>query len=140
MLFINPTIDKITQPKIVKKFTYACFPTSISFLASYLLQRNKGEVRVIDEQIVELSKDRLENELNKLKHPKIVGIPNLTPTTKRVIELTREIKSIDPKATIILGGIHPTILPKDVLMKSKADIVVRKEGELTNRHKKVAYE
>lgn len=131
MLFINPAIDNATQPKVVRKFTYACFPTSIGFLASYLRQHNKAEVRVLDEQIIDLSNSILESELGRLKYPKVVGIPNLTPTTKKVIQLTRQIKKIDPKATIILGGIHPTVLPKEVLENSSADIVVRGEGELT---------
>ena len=131
MLFINPALDKSTQPKVVKKFTYACFPTSIGYLAAYLLQRNNAPVKILDEQIVELSKERLTTELAQLKHPRVVGITNLTPTTKRVIELTEEIKSIDPKITIILGGVHPSVLPEDMLLKSRADIVVRKEGEIT---------
>ncbi|MFH1593902.1 MAG: radical SAM protein [Candidatus Omnitrophota bacterium] len=131
MLFINPAVDKISQPTVVKKFTYACFPTSIGFLGAYLREKNKDEVGVIDEQIVELTQDRLEGELAKLKHPRIVGIPNLTITTKRVIELTGMVKSIDPKVTVVLGGIHPSVLPEDILIKSGADVAVRKEGELT---------
>ncbi|MCM8761094.1 MAG: B12-binding domain-containing radical SAM protein [Candidatus Omnitrophica bacterium] len=131
MLFINPVLDKISQPKIVKKFTYACFPTSIGFLSGYLRAKNGASIRILDEQIKEASWQILEDELGKLGHPKIVGIPNLTATTKRVIRLTEEIKAIDPKATIVLGGVHATVLPEDMLRKSQADIVVRKEGEVT---------
>jgi anaerobic magnesium-protoporphyrin IX monomethyl ester cyclase len=131
MLFINPAVDQNSQPKITRKFTYATFPTSIGFLAAYLRAKNNDDVRILDEQIVKLSIDRLESELSKLKYPKIVGIPNLTITTNRVLKLTKEIESIDPNITVIIGGIHPTVLPKETLENSLADIVVRGEGEVT---------
>lgn len=131
MLFINPAVDQSSQPKITRKFTYATFPTSIGFLAAYLRTKNNDNVRIIDEQIVKLSKDELKNELSKLEHPKIVGVPNLTITTNRVLKLIKEIKSIDPNITVIIGGIHPTVLPKEMLEDSLADIIVRGEGELT---------
>lgn len=131
MLFINPAVDQSSQPKITRKFTYATFPTSIGFLAAYLRTKNNDKVRIIDEQIVKLSMAKLESELSKLEHPKIVGIPNLTITTNRVLKLTKEIKSIDPNITIIIGGIHPTVLPEEILTVSLADIVVRGEGEST---------
>ncbi|MFC1577264.1 B12-binding domain-containing radical SAM protein [Candidatus Omnitrophota bacterium] len=131
MLFINPELDEISQPRLVRKFTYACFPTSIGYLAAYLKRENKVVSRVVDEQMGMLSKDSLEGELSRLKGPKVVGITNLTATTKRVIDLTKEIKSIDPKVTVILGGVHASVLPEAMLMKSSADIVVRREGELT---------
>ncbi|MFH0771915.1 MAG: radical SAM protein [Candidatus Omnitrophota bacterium] len=131
MLFINPAVDQSSQPKITRKFTYATFPTSIGFLAAYLQTKNNDNVRIIDEQIVKLSKDELESELSKLEHPKIVGIPNLTITTNRVLKLTKEIKSIDPNITVIIGGIHPTVMSEEMLKNSLADIAVRGEGELT---------
>ncbi|MDD5136488.1 MAG: radical SAM protein [Candidatus Omnitrophica bacterium] len=131
MLFINPVASSITQPKIVRKFTYASFPTSIGFLAASLIRNNKDNVRIIDEQVIELSKGSLGGELDRLAHPRMVGIPNLTSTTKRLFELVRMIKDMDPGVTVVLGGIHPTVLPEDVLMRSGADIVVRGEGELT---------
>lgn len=131
MLFINPAVDRASQPKVVKKFTYACFPMSIGFLSGYLKRHNGDNPQVIDEQIVDLSAEKLGFELNKLEAPRIVGIPNLTVTTKRAIALTREIKSMDPKVTVVMGGVHPTVLPGDVLLKSEADVVVRGEGEVT---------
>ncbi len=131
MLFINPAVDSVSQPKVVKKFTYACFPTSVGFLAGYLIGKKGDKVEVIDEQITDIEPGLLEDALGRLKNPRIAGIPNLTVTTKRVIEITRMIKRIDPKVLIVLGGIHPTVLPEQILKRSEADVVVRKEGELT---------
>ena len=45
--------------------------------------------------------------------------------------LADAIKAIDPKATIILGGIHPTVVPDEVLKNKNIDVVVRGEGEKT---------
>lgn len=82
MLFITPAIGKISQPKSVKKFTYACFPTSIGFLATYLRVKNNDEVRVVDEQIVDITKDLLEDELSRL------GILRLS--VSRILPLQQE--------------------------------------------------
>jgi radical SAM superfamily enzyme YgiQ (UPF0313 family) len=131
MLLINPGVDKVSQPAMVRKFTYACFPTALGFLAAYLRQKNNDDVRILDEQITEITPSVLEREMAALSHPRIVGITNLTITTRRVIQLTEEIKKLDPGITVILGGIHPTVLPEQMLARSSADIVVRKEGEIT---------
>jgi len=131
MLFINPAVDKGSQLLIVKKFTYATFPTAIGYLCGYLRKKYNDDPQILDEQIYDLTYERLKLELSKLKHPRVVGIPNLTVTTKRVVELTKIIKGINPEITIVVGGIHPTVLPEEILTQSRADIAVRGEGELT---------
>ena len=46
-------------------------------------------------------------------------------------ELAGMIRRMRPRVKIIMGGVHPTILPEEPLVKGLADIVVRNEGELT---------
>lgn len=45
--------------------------------------------------------------------------------------MIHEIRRISPRATIVVGGPHPTFCPDEVLRRSDADIAVRGEGEVT---------
>lgn len=48
-----------------------------------------------------------------------------------VIDLCDRLKKTHPEALIVLGGEHPTALPEFCLRTSRADVVVRGEGEET---------
>lgn len=88
-------------------------------------------MRIIDENIRPLTDEKLAEEMKNLKNPKMVGISVLTINSRRAFQLARKIKRIDPEVTVILGGIHPTVLPEECLNKEGVDIVVRGEGEVT---------
>lgn len=130
MLLLNPSIDSKTQPLLVRYFTYATFPTGLGFLAAFLREKNKAAVRIHDEQILPLNEEMLKIKIDELVLP-IIGISCLTVTAKRAFELSRQIKKQAPKALVVLGGVHPTALPEETLLRSAADIVVRGEGEKT---------
>ena len=53
----------------------------------------------------------------------------MTPTASRSYELADLIKSIHPRSTIVFGGIHPTVLPEEVLSNNSVDLVVKGEAE-----------
>ena len=62
----------------------------------------------------------------------LIGISSMFSFAHFVIrELVREIRSRFPAKRIVLGGAHPTVLPKIVLEETDADIVVLGEGEET---------
>jgi len=129
ILLINPKIKDTSQNKKVKAIINITFPTSLGVIAGYILNSSMSFVNIIDEQIYPLDKKRLLSLLNSLEKPKIVGISVLTINCGRAYELAEEIKRIDRDATVILGGIHPTVLPEEALSKPGVDIVVRGEGE-----------
>ena len=41
------------------------------------------------------------------------------------------IKKVKPEATIIIGGVHPTVAPDEVLQNTLFDFVIMKEGEIS---------
>ena len=131
MLFINPAISEESQPEFLTSFVYTCFPIGIGFLAKYLETYNGATVQVIDEHIRSLTHQKLKAALDLQRSPRIVGISCLTITAKRGYQLAREIKQIDPDTIVILGGIHPAVMPEECLQKDGVDIVVRGEGEAT---------
>lgn len=62
----------------------------------------------------------------------IIGITCTTPEFHIACDLANIIKTLNPKCRIILGGPHPTVVPKECMeANSNIDFVVRYEGEET---------
>jgi len=63
--------------------------------------------------------------------PAYCGITFTTPLSKEADQVAEFIKKIDPKAKMIAGGCHPTIMGEETLKSGNFDIVVNGEGEIT---------
>lgn len=61
--------------------------------------------------------------------PDVIGISTATANATGAYKLSRWIKVKSPKTLVIMGGVHPTSLPQDVLIRSGADFVALGEGE-----------
>ncbi|MFQ5753058.1 MAG: B12-binding domain-containing radical SAM protein, partial [bacterium] len=131
ILLINPKISNISQNRKVNAMVNITFPTSLGILASYLMSSGIENVNIIDEQIHPLDDGNLSDLIMVLQKPRIIGISVLTLNCGRAYELADKIKRIDQESTIILGGIHPTVVSEDVLSNNGVDITVRGEGEET---------
>jgi len=46
------------------------------------------------------------------------------------LECLKRAKEVNPKATVIVGGIHPTIKLSDFIKDSRVDYIIQKEGEI----------
>jgi len=125
MILINPMSTKFG---IFEKYVPLSVPIGIGYLAGYLIS-NGRKVKIIDEHISPISKDLLEDAIKKINPPYIFGISTLTACAKRSYEIAETIKNLYPESKIILGGIHPTILPDEILENRNIDFVVRSEGE-----------
>jgi anaerobic magnesium-protoporphyrin IX monomethyl ester cyclase len=130
LLLINPSISKSSQIELLTKFIYTSFPTSIGFLAGYLREHNGFTPEIIDEHIRPLSDEQLKEALDRMDVG-IVGMSCMTLTISRGFELARKIKEMAPDTIVIMGGIHPTVLPDDCFQTGMVDIVVKGEGEQT---------
>jgi radical SAM superfamily enzyme YgiQ (UPF0313 family) len=60
----------------------------------------------------------------------IYGITCVTPQFTYVKKIAEKIKNRQPDTLVVIGGVHPTVLPEMTLEKIKCDIVVRGEGEI----------
>lgn len=114
ILLLHPKLRKYPMPKLP--------PLGLLYLASSL-EKNGHTVRVIDLNI-------FPEDLNEalLKNINIVGITATTPLIKEAWRLVKIVKTAG--LPVILGGPHPSALPKESLDQG-ADIVVRGEGEIT---------
>jgi len=105
-------------------------PVGLYYLASILL-KNKISVRVLD---LNLNKMRLFDfqEYVKKTSPKIVGVTSYTFNYYLCEDVLRVVKNLDPKIVTVLGGIHASSIPLEVLSSSTyVDYIVVGEGEYT---------
>jgi radical SAM superfamily enzyme YgiQ (UPF0313 family) len=103
-------------------------PLGIGYLSSYL-KRHGHEVGIVDALNAGLS---LEEVLHECRTFDLVGISALSTFILEASSLSRALK--EKGHTIVLGGPHPSFLPKDTLECSGADFVVAGEGERALLH------
>ncbi len=131
VLLINPFINPASQKKIITDVIIKTLPTNLGVLAGFLMNAGISRARIIDEQISPVSDGKLKELIFSLEKPRIIGLSSLTINSKRAYELSGLIKKLDPESLVVLGGIHPTVVPEECLAYSGVDIVVRGEGEQT---------
>ncbi len=130
MLLLNPYTNPDAQPKVSDIAFFSC-PTSLGFLAAYMKKHAGFTPKIVDEQIEELNHESLSKYVLELPQPRIVGISTMTLTFKRGRELAVMVKEIAPETIIIMGGVHPTLIPEEVVEVPEVDFVVKGEGEVT---------
>jgi radical SAM superfamily enzyme YgiQ (UPF0313 family) len=125
MILINP---KSTKLGIFERYVPLSVPIGIGYLAGYLAGQGEN-VQIIDEHINPISKEILTDALKEYSPPYIFGISSLTACINRSFEIAGLIKDLYSDSKVILGGIHPTVLPDEVLENTNIDFVVKREGE-----------
>jgi anaerobic magnesium-protoporphyrin IX monomethyl ester cyclase len=128
MILINTVAPN--RMGMISHYMAVSVPIGVGMLAGYLLSKGK-RVKIIDEQICpyeEVLQD-IKAYLREMPKPYIFGISSLTINIYRSLEIAAKLKSDYPDSRVIMGGIHPTVLPDEVLSHPAVDIVVRGEGE-----------
>ena len=64
-------------------------------------------------------------------NPDVIGISCLTFNYVEALAASRLAKEVIPRATIVFGGTHPTIMPEETLNNVTVDAVCIGEGEIT---------
>lgn len=126
ILLINPPM--YDQRKYGKPFILPYGPPlGIAYLAS-TLEKHGFVVKAID--MFNYSWEKVRQTLEK-EQPDVVGITCLTEQRASPLEVARLSKTVNKDCTVIMGGIHPTILYKQILEHWPVDIIVLGEGEET---------
>jgi anaerobic magnesium-protoporphyrin IX monomethyl ester cyclase len=104
----------------------ATAPLGILAVATPLL--NAGySVKLIDSTITPDFKKRV---LEEVQDALCLGISLVTgPMIRETAEIAKAVKAWNPDFPVILGGWHPSLLPKQTLEAEYIDIVVRGQGE-----------
>ena len=102
----------------------------VAYLAA-VLEKNGYEVTVLDCPVLKMTYKDIEREIGRFE-PDIVGITSVTATFSSAVKVAHTIKESYPRALIVFGGPHVTILDDQILREKKeVDVIVRGEGEQT---------
>jgi len=108
--------------------TEATAPLGILAVATPLLQAGFS-VRLIDSTITPNFKKRV---LEEVQDALCLGISLVTgPMIRETVEIAKAVKAWKSNFPIILGGWHPSLLPRQTLEAPYIDYVVRGQGEET---------
>jgi len=128
VLFLNPPF---TEYAGLEGHGGKALPLNLAYLAAYLRQeRPDVEIGVLDCETQEMHYGQIRDEIEKIM-PDIVAITAPTPAFAQILEVCRIIKEISPRIVTVLGGPHPTALPKETTAEKNIDISVVFEGEVT---------
>jgi len=128
ILLINPPY---TNFEGIKESGGHSMPLNLAYLAAYLRERIKCEIVILDAEVRGLGYDQIK-QIVCAKNPDLVGITCPTPTMNHVLKITQIIKTeIDNKIITVVGGIHPTVFPKETIQNPYIDFLVAGEGEIT---------
>jgi radical SAM superfamily enzyme YgiQ (UPF0313 family) len=104
----------------------ATAPLGILAVATPLI-RAGFDIVLIDSTITPNFKQRV---LTEVKDALCLGISLVTgPMIRETVEMAKAIKEWDPEFPIVLGGWHPSLLPKQTLEAPYLDYIVRGQGE-----------
>lgn len=104
-------------------------PLGLAYLAAYLRSNGLG-VGILDMAALKTGSDGVLGHIQKVK-PLSVGISGMTHQIVEGLKIARSIKKNFPEIKTIFGGVHTTLMPKEVLSNSFVDFVVVGEGEIT---------
>lgn len=104
-------------------------PLGLAYFASFL--EKKGiDCRIIDANILEKTNDVVLKEIEEFD-PELIGISTNIVTAKAGEELSVSIKEKHPEKIVVFGGPYATNVVEKLLSRSKADCIIRGEGEMT---------
>lgn len=101
-------------------------PLGLAYLAA-CLERAKIEVAIIDANAENLTPPEVVKKV-LISKTDLVGIGAVTNTINEAWKIAQQIKK-KKNIPIVLGGIHPTVLPVESLKKDFIDMVICGEGE-----------
>ena len=104
----------------------------IAWLAA-VLEKDGHQVKILDAHAEHLHLDSIPQWVKEHGPFDLVGITATTPLIGNALDIARGVKSQFPASRVVLGGVHPTVLPAEALAEPAVDLVVRGEGEETVR-------
>jgi len=126
---INPPVYR-SRDNVWRALDTTMPPTGLGILAAVARREAGARVRLLDAAALRLDLDGVRERLRDVR-PGLVGITATTLTVRAALAIARAAKEEHPGATVVLGGVHPTVAPDEVLAEPAVDLVVRGEGEHT---------
>ncbi|MBN1357112.1 cobalamin-dependent protein [bacterium] len=137
ILLILPYFSEKRHYGSMSKVAPSLLPVSLVYLAGYL-ERQNFDVRIFDGQVEPMNQTTIRRTLTEFQ-PDMVGITCMTPMVPETHMVAEAVKEFDPELCVVVGGIHPTVLPDDIIADPHIDVVVRGEGEISFHELILAY-
>lgn len=102
-------------------------PLGLLYIAAYAEARGRS-MHVMDVNAETLHFEDIERFARDHK-PRWVGLTAVTAQIINAHRIAGIVKRVSPESKIVVGGVHATALPDDVLQDSNVDYVIRGEGE-----------
>src|SRR3989338_1796354 len=124
ILLVNPSQEKVYGKKMMPAYA----PLGLLYIGTVL--KNEGHaVRMVDVDTENIDDEKF-IRIFKGFDPDALGLSSVTPTLSNALKwagLAKGLKALP----VVLGGIHATIAPNEVIGEGAIDIVVIGEGEET---------
>ncbi len=130
ILLINPPWVILNRKNVWRNVASIMPPLGLAWLAA-VLEREGHDVAILDAHAQRLLIDAVTPWIRQQGPFDLVGITATTPLVGNALEIARRVKREWPRTLVVLGGVHPTVLPDEVLGEPAVDLVVRGEGENT---------
>lgn len=128
ILLVNPPYDIKRYMGGLGKVGWVFPPVGLLYIASYIRANNPSfNVKIYDSQVDENNFLKLVDEFK----PEIVGITCQSALVYSALETAKIVKQKRPDALVVMGGVHASLRPEDLLRSKDVDLVVRGEGEET---------
>lgn len=124
VLLVNPEWSVKNKSNLWRKVASKYPSLGLAYIASVL---EKEGHNVMYAEMSDFYDSAWDNHWDSLDY---VGITATTPLISKALELAELFKK-HFGATIVLGGVHPTINDEEVIGNDFVDVVVRGEGEIT---------
>jgi radical SAM superfamily enzyme YgiQ (UPF0313 family) len=128
VLLVNPPYDIKRYMGGLAKVGWVFPPVGILYIAAYIRKHNPSWiVRIYDSQVADQD---FKGFLDDLK-PDIVGITCQSALVYSTLATAHIVKQQNPTSLVVVGGVHASLRPQDLLSSHNVDLVVRGEGEET---------
>lgn len=134
VLLIYPPLDHTIKGPISSDITAISGfpPLHLLYLASSLEMLPGTEVGILDGRLDGLSYAQLTEKIVSFS-PDVVGISTNSFMLLDALEVAAIVKRSNAAAVVVMGGIHPTIYPKETIDLPNVDFLIRGEGEIAFR-------
>lgn len=129
VLLINPPYGAEERyGKDLGKFGPLNEPLGLAYIAANL-EKAGHDAAILDAPALGLGAEDIARAIEKGRY-QVIGVTMLTPMYARSVETARAVRRAFPEVSIVVGGAHPTILPKETLLENREiDFAVIGEGE-----------
>lgn len=130
VLLINPPWV-IGENKNLWKQVASCWPSlGLAYIAA-VLEQDSHQVYYLDYSAEHYTVGDTKRILKNYQDIDFVGLTATTPLINNALAIAKIAKNVFNNVKVVLGGVHPSVMPDEVLENPVVDFVVIDEGEKT---------